>query len=206
MKCDICGKEVNDNETEIGSKLCISCFSMVYDEKCIEEEMISENKARPCSACNKTVYSFYKIEDKILCGSCFEGNVNSNVTDGATSRKELACTSRISKVGIISALTFLIIFAASFSFVSHSARTNPGDSGESGILLLPFVSPWAFMIPESLIMSPIYEKLIFPLMSFFALLNSFLIYLFFGGAFALTNKKKDPSTNEKANKAARPDR
>ena len=194
MECDLCGKKVDfDNSSTYEgvavSKLCRSCLSM----------MRVVDNPKQCFACQKEVISFYQVEGNILCESCFDdhGAAESNEV---LKQPENKCKeeSRLSKAGIIAALIFLFSFATTFFYLIESARTNPADSGEGGILLLPFVSPWAFMIPESLIMSPIYEKLIIPLMSFFALLNSFLIYLFFGGAFALANKKKDPSINENA--------
>lgn len=94
--------------------------------------------------------------------------------------------SRVSKTGIISAIIFLVSFAAVFTFLLYSARTNHADSGEGGILLLPFGMPWIFMFPESRHIQSIMPQLL----CFSAFLNSVLVYFIFGGIAALI--RKDP--------------
>ncbi|NJD90992.1 MAG: hypothetical protein FIA91_05680 [Geobacter sp.] len=194
MQCDLCGKKVDfDNfstyEGVAGSKLCRSCLSMMR---------VVDNPKR-CISCLKEIISFYEVEGNILCESCLDnhGAAESNEVLNPTENK-CERESRLSKVGIIAALIFLFSFAASFTYLMESARTNPADSGEGGVLLLPFVSPWVFMIPESLMMSPIHDKLILPLMSFFALLNSILLYFLFGGAASIMKSWKEPISGKQA--------
>lgn len=45
----------------------------------------------------------------------------------------------------------LFLFAAIsvFAWIFFVASKNPGDSGESGILLLPFAMPWITLVPLS---------------------------------------------------------
>ena len=95
--------------------------------------------------------------------------------------------SRVSKTGIISAIIFLVAFAAVFSFLLYSARTNHADSGEGGILLLPFGMPWIFMFPESRYIQSIMPQLLY--LSTF--LNSVIVYFIFGGLAALMRKEPE---------------
>ena len=80
---------------------------------------------------------------------------------------------RLSKGGFISAGLFLLVVLAVFSWVIYSSSTNPGDSGESGILLLPLAMPWIMIMPQSWLG---------PIAGFGSiLLNGIMIYLIFGG-------------------------
>jgi len=203
MQCDLCGKKVDfDNvstyEGVAGSKLCRSCLSMMR---------IADN-AKMCIVCKKEVFSFYHVEGNILCESCFEDHdaAKNNEIIKPTEHKPEG-ESRISKAGIIAALIFLFSFAASFAFVMESARTNPGDSGESGILLLPFVSPWIFMVPADLIRSPNWAKLNTLFIVLFVILNTFLVYFLFGGMASLIREWKNPDSSSTAiNPKDAPDR
>lgn len=98
--------------------------------------------------------------------------------------------SRVSKTGIISATIFLVSFAALFSYLLYSAHTNHADSGEGGILLLPFGMPWIFMFPESARIRSIMPQLL----CISALLNTVLLYFIFGGLAALVRKKPAGNT------------
>ena len=52
-----------------------------------------------------------------------------------------------SKTGLIVAGLFLFAFLGLLSWVFFIASKNPADSGESGILLLPFAMPWVMWLP-----------------------------------------------------------
>lgn len=58
-------------------------------------------------------------------------------------------TIRLSAGGFIAAGLFLLLAFAVFAWLSFSAANNPADSGESGVLLLPFAMPWVMIVPES---------------------------------------------------------
>ena len=52
-----------------------------------------------------------------------------------------------SKTGFIAAGLFLLAFLGLLCWVFLIASKNPADSGESGILLLPFAMPWVMWLP-----------------------------------------------------------
>jgi uncharacterized membrane protein YhaH (DUF805 family) len=54
---------------------------------------------------------------------------------------------RRSRPGAIAAGVFLFAFLALFAWIFFVASKNPADSGESGILLLPFAMPWVMWLP-----------------------------------------------------------
>lgn len=78
-----------------------------------------------------------------------------------------------SKGGTVAATLFLFAAIAVFAWVFFVASKNPADSGESGILLLPFAMPWITSAPSHWV-GP-----------FFALacilLNALILYCVFGG-------------------------
>jgi hypothetical protein len=78
-----------------------------------------------------------------------------------------------SRQGFLAAALFLAVFLALFAWIFFVASKNPADSGESGILLLPFAMPWISIVPEAWL----------GLMAAFAgvILNALIIYLIFGG-------------------------
>jgi hypothetical protein len=80
---------------------------------------------------------------------------------------------RLAKWGFIASGLFLLLAAAVFGWVIYSASTNPGDSGESGILLLPFAMPWVTILPQNWLGPWAGLGLIF--------LNGVILYLLFGG-------------------------
>lgn len=52
-----------------------------------------------------------------------------------------------SKTGFVSAGLFLLAFLGLLAWIFFVASKNPADSGESGILLLPFAMPWVMWLP-----------------------------------------------------------
>jgi hypothetical protein len=49
------------------------------------------------------------------------------------------------RAGFWGASLFLVAFLSINGLLWYSAKTNKADSGEGGILLIPFLSPWFFL-------------------------------------------------------------
>jgi hypothetical protein len=80
---------------------------------------------------------------------------------------------RLSRWGFVAAGLFLLAAASVFAWIFFVASKNPADSGESGILLLPFALPWISILPTSWLG---------PLSGLGCILfNAFLVYCLFGG-------------------------
>lgn len=80
---------------------------------------------------------------------------------------------RKSRAGSIAAGLFLLAFVGLFAWLYFSASQNAADSGESGILLLPFAMPWVMWLPV---------EWLGPLSGFLCVVfNAALIYGVFGG-------------------------
>ena len=77
------------------------------------------------------------------------------------------------KTGLVCAGLFLCLATAVFFWVLYSATTNPADSGESGIMLLPFGVPWIMIMPQAWLGLPAGIGAI--------LFNALILYLLFGG-------------------------
>jgi len=80
---------------------------------------------------------------------------------------------RASRAGFVVAGGFLLAASAVFAWIFLGASTNPADSGESGLLLVPFASPWIRLIPASWLGMGAGVGSI--------LLNALLLYCIFGG-------------------------
>lgn len=85
----------------------------------------------------------------------------------------MALTLKRSRGGSIAAGLFLLAALAVFCWVFFVASKNPGDSGESGILLVPFAMPWVSIMPT--------EWLGLGAGLGSILLNSIILYCIFGG-------------------------
>ena len=82
-------------------------------------------------------------------------------------------TLRSSRAGLVVASVFLFAFLALLAWVFFVASKNPADSGESGILLLPFGMPWVMWLPVEWL-GPWSGSLC-------VVFNAVLLYLLFGG-------------------------
>jgi hypothetical protein len=80
---------------------------------------------------------------------------------------------RFSRGGFIAAGLFLLLFVVVFSWIYFIASKNPADSGESGILLLPFAMPWITLLPAHL------AGLLLAFVCVF--INALILYFLFGG-------------------------
>jgi len=80
---------------------------------------------------------------------------------------------RKSKAGLITAGHFMSAFIGLLAWIFFVASKNPADSGESGILLLPFGMPWVMWLPvEWMGMTTGFMCLV---------LNAFIVYCLCGG-------------------------
>jgi len=78
-----------------------------------------------------------------------------------------------SRSGIVAAGLLLMSFTSVFAWVFFVASKNPADSGESGILLLPFAMPWISIVPSTWLGLPVAFACV--------LLNALILYCLFGG-------------------------
>ena len=74
-----------------------------------------------------------------------------------------------SKLGLVLGGGFLILAALVWAFHIYSVTHNAANSGESGILLLPFVFPWFFLVHGE-----ISDSVMWLIVGF----NSLLLYVF----------------------------
>ncbi len=80
---------------------------------------------------------------------------------------------KYSRGGALAAGLFLLSAAGVLAWVLFVASKNPADSGESGILLLPFAMPWITLVPNDWLG---------PWVAFgCVLLNALILYCLFGG-------------------------
>ena len=77
--------------------------------------------------------------------------------------------------------TFLLLAAGVYAIHTVSVYTNPANSGESGILLLPFALPWILLLPDSALQSPIWDHALLPGWWLLVLGNAGILYAVFGG-------------------------
>jgi len=80
---------------------------------------------------------------------------------------------QMSKAGFIAAGLFLLAFLGLFAWIFFVASKSPADSGESGILLLPFAMPWVMWLPV--------DWLGLPAAFLCVSLNAVIVYCLFGG-------------------------
>ena len=85
----------------------------------------------------------------------------------------MASVFKFSRCGFFAAGLFLVAAASVFSWIFFVASKNPADSGESGILLLPFAMPWISIMPSSWLGPGAGLGSI--------LLNALILYCVFGG-------------------------
>ena len=137
-----------------------------------------------CPTCSNSVNS----DDEIRCACGFEH------TEKEIEKAEVPLISsypvsklnNLSKSGLTIAVLYFVIFVVVYSYLQYSARTNPGDSGEGGIYLVPFVLPWYLLVPDS----HFRESFATPLHCISALLNSIIIYLLCGGVTTFWRSRK----------------
>ena len=81
--------------------------------------------------------------------------------------------------GFLASGLFLLLAIAVFGWIFFVASKNPADSGESGILLLPFAMPWIMWLPVGVLGPLAGLACIF--------LNALILYLLFGGLSCLAD-------------------
>lgn len=80
---------------------------------------------------------------------------------------------RRSTAGFIAAGIYVLAFVAGLAWVFVAPTLNPGESGETGILLLPFLFPWLWLVSAS--------ALSFWVALGIVGLNAICVYFLFGG-------------------------
>jgi hypothetical protein len=145
---------------------------MVYDGQGTNVEIESDGSPINCSVCQKQVYTYYKIKNDVLCGRCFRGEDATIVEASTLSSQPIICSS-VSNKGVKYAAIFLALFGVMFLYLL-SGINNPGNSGEGGVLILPFVLPWILIFPDT----PS-QSITLLLLWASAFLNSVLIYLIY---------------------------
>ena len=80
---------------------------------------------------------------------------------------------KFSRSGMLAAGLLLLSFISVFAWVFFVASKNPADSGESGILLLPFAMPWISLVPSAWLGPMVAVGCV--------LLNSLILCCVFGG-------------------------
>ncbi len=89
---------------------------------------------------------------------------------------------KFSRGGVPAAGLFLLLAVAVLAWVFFVASKNPADSGESGILLLPFAMPWISLVPSDWLGPWVALGCI--------LLNALILYCVFGGLRVVPGKGK----------------
>lgn len=189
MKCDLCGKEIDIDKAAIGSELCKSCYSMAYDEQCSSVNVASDGRPINCSVCQTQVYTYYKIKNDVLCGRCFEGG-DATISEVSAQSSQPIISSSVSNKGVKYAAIYLALFGVMF-LVLLSGINNPGNSGEGGVLLLPFVLPWILIFPD-IPYSSHSQSIMILYLWVSAFLNSILIYLIYWWCNRPETKDKQP--------------
>jgi hypothetical protein len=85
----------------------------------------------------------------------------------------MALAFKFSRGGTIAAGSLLLSFISVFAWIFFVASKNPADSGESGILLLPFAMPWISWVPDAWLGLMVAVGCV--------LLNALILYCIFGG-------------------------
>ena len=88
---------------------------------------------------------------------------------------------RRSRPGFWVAGVFLATAATVFCIHTVSVHTNVANSGESGILLLPFALPWILWLPEAVIRTGLWNHPALPGWWLLVLVNAGILYAVFGG-------------------------
>ena len=88
---------------------------------------------------------------------------------------------RKSKAGFIVAGLFVGLALLALASHLYSVNTNTGDSGESAIMLIPFMLPWISWIPAEVFNASGAVWLAYLMFLLLVLLNGFLLYCLFGG-------------------------
>jgi hypothetical protein len=105
-------------------------------------------------------------------GACSQ-EVDGVPHDDPEDRNRCVPSLKFSRGGALAAALFLFAAFAVFAWVFLAASKNQADTGESGILLLPFSMPWVTLLPGAWVGPLVALGCI--------LLNSLVLYCLFGG-------------------------
>lgn len=72
---------------------------------------------------------------------------------------------------------------AVFALLTHlySVKNNPGDSGESAIVMMPFCLPWIALVPKDVVYSKFWAYGAYFFYVVAAGTNALILYCVFGG-------------------------
>lgn len=102
-------------------------------------------------------------------------------------------TFRRSKVAFWVAGSFLALAIAAFAMHMGSVYTNPANSGESGILLVPFALPWIHWLPSAFFRSAVWDNPVLAGWWVLVGLNAFVLFCLFGGL----GRRPSPATSSR---------
>lgn len=85
------------------------------------------------------------------------------------------------RAGIAAATLYLLMALVVFLSHLYSVKTNPADSGESGIPFFLLTLPWMRFVPASWRYAPAWEVLAYPLAWLCILINAGVLFALFGG-------------------------
>jgi hypothetical protein len=88
---------------------------------------------------------------------------------------------RKSRVGLALAGAFLAVGAVLFVIHLVAMKTNPADSGESALLFFLLTLPWAYLLPDSVINAPWWDRVAYVAGWVLVAFNAFLLYCVAGG-------------------------
>lgn len=91
-----------------------------------------------------------------------------------------------SKPALIIASFYLLLAMAVFAAHLYSVKTNPADSGESGIPFFMLTLPWITLVPGSWHYTAAWSWLAYPVSWFCVALNGFIVYCTVGLAHSIT--------------------
>ena len=135
-----------------------------------------------CPTCRNSDNS----DDEIRCACGFALKEIEKAEETSISSNTLCKINKLSKSGLTIAGLYFVLFVVVYSYLRYCTRTNPGDSGEGGIYLVPFVLPWYLLVPYS----HFRESFATPLHCISALLNSIIIYFLCGGVAAFWQSRE----------------
>ena len=91
--------------------------------------------------------------------------------------------SGMASAGLFSVLALIVLLLHLYSVVS-----NPGDSGESGIMLIPFSLPWILLVPSQIREASFWVRGCYVFYFAVVVLNAAIIYAVVSAVSALVKK------------------
>jgi hypothetical protein len=86
-------------------------------------------------------------------------------------------------LGIIVTGIYLALALSALTFHLYSVKMNPGDSGESAIVMVPFCVPWIYFVPKAVAYSRWWSYGAYFYYLFSAGVNALILYCLSGGCY-----------------------